>query len=315
MFQQKFFRALFLLAFSPCVTFALENNPQNLLADVISGFSTESYNASVVYIRPSGMESVDIEYDRGLKKVTFNTGLEKQTVQTTLANQETVKVGNNTISHRNKYMFNSLASLHSNLDVGLKSYDLFISEYYDQVAGRSTSRLSVIAKTNDRYSYVHWVDADTKIILRTDTLNENGELIERMMSTAFTLKESKAVTSKLELEANSSASYSHVQGLKGQQTSIKVMPLGFYILSEQSIYSVDKTLLYERIILTDGFASIDIYRGESNHKVKMTRGQQLDAFHIYKKNIQGSKVSFEGRLPLVMLEKIAANLIFEDQHD
>jgi negative regulator of sigma E activity len=65
---------------------------------------------------------------------------------------------------------------------------------------------------------------------------------------------------------------------------------------------------HERIVLSDGFAWVEIYTQKNDHKPKLTRGQQLDAWHIYKGVSSGKNISVEGQLPYAVLEKIGLNM-------
>ena len=72
--------------------------------------------------------------------------------------------------------------------------------------------------------------------------------------------------------------------------------------------SEDKTSFQERMILTDGFATVEIYYGERNRVAKLTRGQQLDAFHVYKLKIDDNEISIEARLPYDILKRVGDNV-------
>jgi len=303
---RKILQSLVLFLSLPSVAFALELTPEALLANVVKGFSTQTYTASAVYIRPSGMEAVDIKYSRGLEMQTLNADSEKQIVITKGKGTRLVQTAEKSTFHEGITYINPLVHLHQNLETGLVAYDLFISEQYDQVAGRLATRLSVISKTSDRYSSIYWVDKETHIILRTDTLNESGELIERMVFTAFSLKDDIALSA----ENNGSAkAYLYKKGSSKWLSLIKTAPLHFQLLSTQSSYDAEGTLSYERALLTDGFSMIDIYLGTNNHEAKITRGQQLDAFHVYKVTNNNQKISIEGNVPYKMLKELAAVLV------
>jgi len=302
MSQRKILQSLVLFLSLPSFAFALEATPEALLANVVKGFSTQTYTASAVYIRPSGMEAVDIEYNRGVEKRTFNADSEQQIVITKGNGKQLAQSANKTTLHKGTSHINPLVHLHKNLKQGLMAYNLFVSEQYDRVAGRLATRLSVIPKTSDRYSSIFWVDKETHIILRTDTLNESGELIERMVFTAFSLKDDLALT----IESNTGADvYLYKNSLSKLSSLITGIPLHFQILSTQSSFDKQGDLYYERALLTDGFSMIDVYLGANSHQAKITRGQQLDAFHVYKVTNNEQKISIEGKVPYKMLKGLA----------
>lgn len=301
----------------PTVVIGVEETAKNLLGKVVSNFQLQSYEASAVYIRPSGMESINIKHEGGLERISFNDNEEYERSVTMLNNKEIHQAGGGIRVHNNKTHFNALRHFQKNLAKGLKSYDLFISKHYDQVAGIQTARLSVISKNNDRYSYIYWIDTLNNIVLRTDTLNETGELIERMVFTSFALKKTTehSISQIINLAGVKVSHYHHEANLKARQIMMQWLPSNFTVFSRESIYDDEGVLSYKFILLTDGFASIGIYLGHYTDEAKLTRGEQLDAFHVFKRTINANKISIEGQLPYEILEKIGLNIMVGNSSD
>jgi len=301
----------------PSLVVAIEETAESLLSKVVSNFQIQSYEASALYIRPSGMESINIKREGELEHITFNDNGEHARLISVLNDKEVYQTAHGLSVHHNKVYFNSLRYLNEHLAKSLESYDLFISKNYDQVAGIQTARLSVISKNNDRYSYIYWVDVRNYIILRVDTLNETGELIERMVFTSLTLNHAaeRTLPQAVNVENTQASHYYHKNNSKTGQVTLQWLPSNFTVSSMQSVYDDKGALFYKLILLTDGFAKIGIYLGHHWHEAKLTRGQQLDAFHVFKPIANKRIISVEGQLPYEILEKVGLNIIFGNNDD
>lgn len=308
---QRIFMFVFcLLAVIPACVSADTDTPRELLAKVIQQLDSQPYKASAVYVRPSGMVSVDIERAKNVERLTYNADPEYQNIQTSSKEIRIYPATKNKIEHVGKYHFNGLRALHQNPIETTKFYNLFISDQLDYVAGQNATRLSIISITKDRYSYIHWVDSSSSVILRTDVLDEKGELIERMVFTAFSLKNEHdwVTVSSVDEVSEKTKLLTYTQEVDSKALRFTWLPEGFHIHSIESVRDDECTLGYERIVLTDGFASIEVYTYKNDHQAKLTRGQQLDTFHVYKEVLSGLDVSIEGQVPYAVLEKIALGL-------
>lgn len=306
--EQLFF-LLFLIVL-PNFVLAADNAPRTLLAQVVTQLKSSSYKASAVYIRPSGMEAVDIERAEQFERITYNNEPLHQRIQTPLKEVLILSASQSVVEHHGKIIFNSLNELHKNPTKTQKLYNLFVSEQFDRVAGKEATRLSIISITQDRYSYVHWVDAENYIILRTDVLDENGELIERMVFTSFASKDNQQWISEdfTQYEGVKKQLFNYAKKTASDTLEFNWFPAGFDVHSIEAVYDETQSISYERIILTDGFAFIEVYTHKNEHNVKLTRGQQLDTLHIYKGVIAGQDVSIEGQIPYALLQKVALNI-------
>jgi len=312
-FCSKLLALLFSLLFFPSIVFAIDSLPEVLLGKVVQNLERQSYIASAVYIRPSGMETVVIEHAGAVERLLFSDDDSEHHIIRTSTDETYAFVTTKELSvYQGKTHFRPLLYLHNNLSTGLKSYNLFISEQYDYVAGRKAARLSVIASAPDRYSYVYWVDESSYVILRRDVLDENGELIERMVFTSFALKEQSQAEGYGGFRVTD---YAYKDKTENVPVTFNWLPEGFALLSAEFVFDSNEALSYKRMILTDGFAYVELYVGYNKHMAKLTRGQQLDALHVVKTNVDGRQISVEGLMPYPVLEKIGTNIEFNNQND
>jgi sigma-E factor negative regulatory protein RseB len=305
---------LVIVVCSPSVL-AESDDAKSFLAKTVHQSKNQSYIASAVIIRPSGMEAIDVTYmanEGVVSRYLSNKVKSKQIDDNAKGTDEMVFLlaTKQLEVHRNKTQFNAIDHLNGHIQAGLQSYDLHLSSQADPVAGRPALRLSFISKSGDRYSYIYWVDIENHIILRYDILDEKSDLIERMVFTSLSVKEVEKNETEFGLDPGLFETINYQYDKLQYDSKLKVgwLPNGFEIYSMERVSSEDNASFQERIILTDGFATIEIYYGQRNRIAKLTRGQQLDALHVYKLKIDNNEISIEARLPYEILKKVADNV-------
>ncbi|WP_411905121.1 sigma-E factor regulatory protein RseB domain-containing protein, partial [Salmonella enterica] len=71
----------------------------------------------------------------------------------------------------------------------LARYCDFISDVQTRIAGRLGEVIRVVARAGTRYSYIVWMDMDTKLPMRVDLLDRDGETLEQFLVIAFTVSQ------------------------------------------------------------------------------------------------------------------------------
>lgn len=80
------------------------------------------------------------------------------------------------------------AIVYANFDRLAKYYD-FISVGNARIADRPCEVIRVVARDGSRYSYIVWMDEDTKLPLRVDLLDYDGETLEQYRVISFVVGE------------------------------------------------------------------------------------------------------------------------------
>lgn len=83
------------------------------------------------------------------------------------------------------YIVDSLPSLVYADFKRLSSYYDFISVGRTRIADRLCDVIRVVARDGTRYSYIAWLDAETKLPLRVDLLDRDGETLEQFRVVSF----------------------------------------------------------------------------------------------------------------------------------
>jgi len=299
---------LLFVAFGQGFSFAGEQQAIDLLAYTVQQSKHQRFQASGVSIRPSGMLAFDIERAGLSERITERGELARYIVNAPLTQLTVYPALKKGIKQKGRIKFQPLAYLNSNLIEALKSYDLLSDPKFTQLAGRVVRRLSITSKGHDRYSYVYWIDEKSSAILRLDIIDENKALIERMVLTSFAHKPSLLPVVNSNLVKDIDWKQQRFKPISQSKLQVSWMPIGFKLYSIESITGDIASAHCERLMLTDGFALVEVYSCENNHIARLSRGQQLDALHIIKRRLAGRALSIEGYLPSVMLNKIAENI-------
>ncbi|MRS14625.1 sigma-E factor regulatory protein RseB [Enterobacteriaceae bacterium RIT691] len=186
----------------------------NASADVSSGallqqmnLATQSlnYELSFVSINKQGVESLRYRHAR------LNNQALAQLLQMDGPRREVVQRGNE-ISYfepgldpftlNGDYIVDSLPSLVYTDFKRLAPYYDFISVGRTRIADRLCDVIRVVARDGTRYSYIVWMDSETKLPMRVDLLDRDGETLEQFRVVAFNVN--SQVSSSMESLATTS---------------------------------------------------------------------------------------------------------------
>ena len=85
------------------------------------------------------------------------------------------------------YIVDSLPSLIYTDFKRLAPYYDFISVGRTRIADRLCEVIRVVARDGTRYSYIVWIDAETKLPMRVDLLDRDGETLEQFRVISFSV--------------------------------------------------------------------------------------------------------------------------------
>ena len=100
------------------------------------------------------------------------------------------------------YIVDSLPSLVYSDFKRLSSYYDFISVGRTRIADRLCDVVRVVARDGTRYSYIAWLDAETKLPLRVDLLDRDGETLEQFRVVSFNVGDNVSASMETLSKAN-----------------------------------------------------------------------------------------------------------------
>ena len=180
----------------------------------------------------------------------------------------------------------------------------------DRIAGRATSVLDVQPKDAYRYGYRYWLDDETRVLLKCDLLDENGDIVEQMMYTAFddhTRVPSSAFTLP-ELEGYTRQTLDKFSGERvASGWRATRMPEGFMLT--QSMVRGDSDNASLHLMFSDGLASVSVFVEPDEHSPhRLTGASNMGALNIYGRQSNGTQITVMGEVPKATVAAIAESM-------
>lgn len=272
-----------------------------------------NYELSFVSINKQGVESLRFRHAR------LNNQPLSQLLQMDGPRREVVQRGNE-ISYfepglepftlNGDYIVDSLPSLVYSDFRRLSAYYDFISVGRTRIADHLCEVIRVVARDGARYSYIVWMDAQTRLPLRVDLLDRDGETLEQFRVIAFSVSnqpgDSMQELAKASLPPLLSAS-------AGEKSSFNWtpgwLPQGFIELSasRRPLLTVDMPV--ESRLYSDGLFSfsVNVVRATQNSEEQMLRtGRRTVVASVY----DNAEITVVGELPPQTAKRIADNIKF-----
>ena len=171
----------------------------NASADVSSGallqqmnLATQSlnYELSFVSINKQGVESLRYRHARlnnqALAQLLQMDGPRREVVQRG-SEISYFEPGLDPFTLNGDYIVDSLPSLVYTDFKRLAPYYDFISVGRTRIADRLCDVIRVVARDGTRYSYIVWLDSETKLPMRVDLLDRDGETLEQFRVVSFSV--------------------------------------------------------------------------------------------------------------------------------
>jgi len=208
-------------------------------------------------------------------------------------------------STRNQSVFANIANF--DYDKGLESYEYIILGK-GRIAGKTAMAIRMISKDQYRYSYIVWVDLDTHLPLRLDTIDNSNIILDQIM--VVSLKVSEQVNPWLESLSNQKLpELFHISQTSNLQPSLwKVdwLPAGFNVIKDDQ----HKLVMYENepvsyIMLNDGIVSVSIYI--SAKKTALAQQQktiQRGATVLYTDQKNNFEINVIGEIPVATAKRL-----------
>ncbi|USD40765.1 sigma-E factor regulatory protein RseB [Vibrio sp. SCSIO 43135] len=196
-----------------------------------------------------------------------------------------------------------------------------LSEFYDFIqvgrareAGAACQVLRVVPKDGLRYSYVLWVDEKTKLPLRADLVDRDGEVLEQYRTISYSINDQIANILDGLNEVQLPEVLSLPKGnVKQTDWSVGWIPNGFEAKDLNRYRMANTDRMVESQVYSDGLFSFSVYVSDSDNN--SLRGQLVRqgrrTLHSF---VQGdAEVSVIGDIPPATAKRIAQSVTFQPQ--
>ncbi|MGQ8365078.1 MucB/RseB C-terminal domain-containing protein [Glaciecola sp. 1036] len=194
-----------------------------------------------------------------------------------------------------------------------KGYDSIIMAR-NRIAGRMAQQVRVVSKDKTRFGYHLWIDETTGMLLKLNTYNLEGQLIEQIQMTQIKFGDEVD-----QVFANFNPDYlPEVRTVYANQEipfswDVSYMPVGMEVVKRSQHRIQGTGQLTEYIMLSDGLIDVSIYLIKANLAFDEKQSWHSGLNAVVTKSDGQYQVTVLGRLPSQTAYKIANSIILVDQ--
>tara|TARA_R110001606_G_C15404643_1_gene654138 strand:- start:17090 stop:18022 length:933 start_codon:yes stop_codon:yes gene_type:complete len=202
----------------------------------------------------------------------------------------------------------SLASAYYQLSLGRE----------ERIAGHNAQELKVMSVDNYRYGYHLWVDKDSDLLLQSDLVDEQNEVIETV---AFSSVEMGHDIPEALLQAQiqgNQMTWNRVEHIMATKTlanktqspwQIEWMPEGFSLVAQQNRLKAKNGAFIAQHVYSDGLNSISIFIEKIRAQHSHLRGNsKMGATNAFGTIINRHFVTIVGEVPERTVEKVGNSI-------
>ena len=183
-----------------------------------------------------------------------------------------------------------------------------------RIANRVAVQIRVKPKDAFRYGYDMWLDEESGLLLRSDLLDQNGDVVEQYMFIEVTIggvitdKQLAAVskTDELQLFGNSMPS---VESSKSTNWHVMDKPNGYKLTKHIRRMSPMEAGEVEHLIFTDGLSTVSIFIKEAKEgQSGMVGLTKMGSVHAFRKTLENHDITVMGEVPADTVEYLAQHV-------
>jgi sigma-E factor negative regulatory protein RseB len=185
-----------------------------------------------------------------------------------------------------------------------------------RVAERAVQVLEIKPRDEFRYGHTLWLDQATAIPLRSDLVNEQGDVVEQILFTHIEIAAADA-DAPLELEVDTTG-FTTLRAPESAPPSAEIawraaaVPGGFKLsVATQSPIEGSDTPV-EHLVYSDGLATVSVFIEDPATKADVREGfSTVGSTNAYSTTVRGRKVTAMGEVPRQTVRTIASSLVAE----
>ena len=267
-----------------------------------------NYEISYIYVRHQAIEPLRFRHANLANKtyayLTYLSGIPKEAIQRgDIVSYFEPNITPFSISHTR--IHGLLPSLYQTDVTSLASFYDFIPIGNGREAGMKCQLIRLVSKEGDRYSYVLWVDQKSKLIVRGDVLDKNGNLIEqyRALTLGVNDKIGKSLR-KLDKVNLPPIISSKIQTNNEFDWTVGWLPNGFSLLNTTRHRLSNTTEFVESRLYSDGLFDFSIYVSKLSEVGINQRLIRQGKRTLYSDKLGHYEVSIVGALPPTTARRI-----------
>jgi len=291
-----------------------EKSVETWLEQMVHSVRTLSYEGTFVYLHNTQLETMQITHtandNQEQERIFSLNGAAREVIRTPdsiiciLPDAKTVSVMKPEVGDRD-----FPAVLPMNLD--------HLSNYYEfrmlggaRIADREAVVIGVIPRDAYRYGYRLFLDADHALPLKTDAINEEGEVVSQIMFTSLRVDPSiPSISSAMEDKSD----YSWVHSKPAQNIPVtlpanwqfKALPDGFQLQARTKQALSSGTQEVEHFVFSDGLATFSVYIEKAGVGDGLHEASRMGAINAYGTEVAGHQITAVGEVPAQTVRTVA----------
>jgi len=308
----------FLLGIAPIsIAGETEKDVGAWLKQMVQSVRTLSYEGTFVYLHSTQLEALQITHtannNQEQERIFSLNGAAREVIRSqdsvicVLPDAKTVSV---TKHRKNDRRFPSVLPMNISR----------LSDYYEfrllgeaRIANREAVVIGIIPRDPLRYGYRLFLDADHALPLKTDTINEEGEMVSQIMFTALRIDPSIQSMSP-GMYGKSDYSWIHPKPAQEVPASMdtrwkfKKLPQGFQlqVRTKRPASSSEKEM--EHVVFSDGLATLSVYFEKADDENGLNKASKMGAVNAFGTQISGYQVTVVGEVPAQTVRTIANSI-------
>ncbi len=183
----------------------------------------------------------------------------------------------------------------------------------DRAAGRITQVVSVLPRDEYRYGYRLWLDQATVLLLKSDLLNQKGDVIQQVMFTSLELLSPEQVADAIDVDNSFSmpAPVTNIESMTPKVSWIvENLPKGFVLLDA---YANSPNKGFDHSVYSDGMASVSVFIERTKSDGEAFEGvSRMGAVSAFGNVYAGYQITVVGDVPEVTVTSIGKSIRLGD---
>ena len=299
---------------------ATSDNPLQSLDRMVRAGQTMNYDGTFVYRNGAAMQSMRIIHRSGVdgerERLVALSGAarevlrDRERVTCILPDRQSVVVAKSrprNLPHSKLFEF----------ETGFARFYTLSTHGGERIAGRHTKLVTVNPHDRFRYGYRLWMDRDTDLLLKSELINEHGEIVEQLVYTNIELP-AEIPDALLEPEI-SGAGYTWYRddevapaaGVGGEPSWYPGwLPDGFALSDHLRDPILSSRDAVEHLVFSDGLASMSIFIERLDTASEPLAGlDSMGAVNAYGSMVDGFQITVVGEVPAATVEQVAGSIV------
>lgn len=186
----------------------------------------------------------------------------------------------------------------------------------DRIAGHAVRKLAIRPLDRFRYGHRIWLHRDNNLLLRSELLNENGDVVEQLMFTDIRFFDSLPEALLIPRIAEHDVVISQPLPAAVQERvpvegrwRVDDLPEGFTKQSAHEQIMARSKAKAEHIVFSDGLATISVFvEQQGGQPISFTGASRMGAVNAYSRQFEGYLITVVGEVPALTVRRIADSI-------